>query len=207
MYRGMERLESRMLLSAVPPQVMTLMTDRATLLADVKAVRADIKTCQLTEAADLRAVTKDLKSAKTAQNRALLTTLRTDDKACIRTLTTDLKTLFGHGSKDVNHALKDARLVLKNPSDAAARAKLTADLSSLQTDATGSHLAAEVAACQTTENADLNAIASANPSNTQLQTDVGTAHSDAGTCSTAVQTAASTLATDIAKFVTDAGAV
>src|SRR5690348_4528632 len=157
MSRFFESMECRTLLSALPPQAITIGNDAKALGADVKAIRSALKDCMKAEAADLKTLNTDLKSARTAANRTLLATLRSDEKTCASTILKDLGALFGPSNADVHRILGEDRRLLKNSSDTATRAKLTADLAKLQTDASTAALSSEFASCQTTLNSDLTA--------------------------------------------------
>ena len=205
MSRWFESLESRMLLSALPPQALTILADAKTLKSDVKALRADLKQDLKTAHTDLKTLNADLRSSHTAQNRTLLLTLKTDENACISTLNKDLAAVSSKGTGDVRRVLADDKKLLKIPSDSAARAQLSTDLATLQTDTDTTTFSTDVAACQTMQNTDLAAIGSANPTSTG--TDVATAEANAATSRTTLDAGIATLNTDLATFRTDAANV
>lgn len=205
-----EPLEGRTLLSAVPAQAATVAADRAALLAAVKTAALHQTTCARMASGDLKAIKFNLKRLKSnPQNAALLTTVTNDYKSCTGKLKADLKALVKSGSKDVKRAYSDLIKVLRKPTDAAAGARLAADLASLQgaaTSALATTIITDATDCQTTLTADFAAVTAANPEDLQLNQDVTLARDDVTDCMGMAQNDADALLAAAQKVATDAAA-
>jgi hypothetical protein len=208
MSRFIQSLESRTLLSATLTKEMVL-ADQMGAIANIAATRANFKSLASGIAADTRTVAADLKSLATPDNRkanaALLATLKTDAHKGLATLRADDAHLLGMTTGVLHRSTAHALALLAHPTSATLQAKVAADLTALTTVA-----AAPLAQLQAdlqgfSLDTDLSSIAGANPTGTQLATDVATAQTNQaaaigtfGASATKVQTDAGTLATDLA---------
>lgn len=208
MSRFIQSLESRTLLSATLTKEMVL-ADQMSAIADVATTRASFKAVASGIAADTRTIAADLKPLATADNRqanaALLKTLRADAHTGLATLRADNAHLLGMTTGVLHRSTAHALALLAHPTNAALQAKVTADITALAT-AIAAPLAQLQADLQAFSlDADLTGIADANPTGTQLATDVAAAQTNQaaaigtfGTAAAAIQTDAGTLATDLA---------
>jgi hypothetical protein len=208
MSRFIQSLESRTLLSATLTKEMVL-ADQTGAIADVAATRAGFKAVASGIAADTRTIAADLKSLATPDNRkanaALLSTLKADAHQGLATLRADNAHLLGLTTGVLHRSTAHALALLAHPTNATLQAKVAADMTALAT-----VTAAPLAQLQTdlqgfSLDADLTGIADANPTGTQLATDIAAAMTNQaaavgtfGASAAAVQTDAGTLATDLA---------
>jgi hypothetical protein len=179
MSRFIQSLESRTLFAASPVTKATLLADRAAILAEAKAARADLGALGATLNADTRVVQTDLRGSG-ASNAALFRTLRGDEGKTRATVNKDLNTLLGPTLGLANRTIGHG-IALINHSSAAIDARITADLAALAT-----AIAAPLAKLETdlqapTIGTDLQAISSANATNTTLATDISKLEGDTST--------------------------
>lgn len=193
MSRFIQSLESRRLLSVTKAG---LLADRALILADAAAAKADLKVLAATAQADTRTIQTDLKgSAKT--NTPLLRTLKADEVKVLALSRKDVNVLLGRSLGLVNRsiAIGDALLVKNN---AQLEAKLAADVAALGT-VTAAPLAALEADSQGAGiGAALLVLIEANPTDTTLATDAAKLQTDTGAQDSAFIAAATKFQTDVA---------
>jgi hypothetical protein len=208
MCRFIQSLESRTLLSATLTREMVL-ADQMGVIADVAATRVNFKAVASGIAADTRTIAADLKSLATPASRtanaALLATLRADAHTGLATLRADNAHLLGVTSGVLHRSSAHALALLAHPTNTKLQALVAADMAALATVA-----AAPLAQLQAdlqgfSLDADLTGIADANPTGTQLATDVAGAKTSQaaaigtfGASAVKVQTDAGALATDLA---------
>lgn len=214
MSRFIQSLESRTLLSATLTKEMVL-ADQMGVTADVAAARANFKAVASGVGADTRTIAADLKSLATPDNRkanaALLKTLKADAHTGLATLRADNAHLLGMTTGVLHRSSAHALALLAHPTNTVLQAKLAADAAALAT-----AIAAPLAQLQADLQAfsldtDLTNIADANPTGTQLATDVAGAKTNQaaaiaafGASAAKVQTDAGTLAADLATAPTGA---
>ena len=200
MSQFIESLESRTLLSASSTEAATLLADVKQVKATSVTVRADMKLAAGAATADLRQITADLKSSTTSANRATnaswLKTVKTADASDLAKLKADQTALLAVGSSLSAHSAADAKALLLHPTSTVLQAKVAADVSALSTQP-----AAKLAIFQADTLSDplqtpLNNLIAANQSNTALITDAG-AFAGSG----ALATAFSNLTTAVADFI------
>ncbi|HEX5243205.1 MAG TPA: hypothetical protein VFW23_08055 [Tepidisphaeraceae bacterium] len=200
MSRFIQSLESRTLLSASSTEVATLLADVKQVKATSVTVRADMKLAAAAATADLRHITADLKSSTTSANRAanagLLKAVKTADASDLAKLKTDQTALLAAGASLSAHSAADAKALLLHPTSTVLQAKVAADVNALSTQP-----AAKLAIFQADTQSNpiqtpLDNLVSANQSNTALVTDVG----DFGGSGT-LATAFSNLTTAVADFI------
>jgi hypothetical protein len=198
-------LEPRVLLSAVPAG---LAADIHQLQADTRAAHADAAACGRSLGADVRALSADISHLPhTPQNRALLQGFRRDELTLLAKMSIGLNGLITNGTRDSNKVAADERLVLRQPSNTAAKNKLAADLAKLQNDVSTAQVifGNDASTAQTTLDADLDALAAANPSDAQLQTDAAKAKTDLANCINKLKSDADQIQADIDKIESDLG--
>ncbi len=201
----MESLESRTFLSATAVTSATLAADQANITADAAIAVAALKTLVADIKANTVAIKADVKSLP-ASNTALFNTLKVDESRAGATLSASLNLLLKPGgslakkSANTGDALL-AKATIKNL--AVAGAEITA-LGSVATAPLANLLAAMNAV---PVGADLQALVTANPTDVQLVADVATASTNASTQTTALQSAATKFASDIATLTADLSSV
>src|SRR4051794_4541890 len=209
-----QSLESRKLLSATLTKEMVL-ADQMGVTADIAATRAGFKAVASGIAADTRTIAADLKSLATPDNRkanaALLKTLRADSHTGLATLRADNAHLLSMTTGALHRSSAHALALLAHPTNTKLQAVLAADVAALTTAAAAplAQLQADLQAF--TLDPDLTSIADANPTGTQLATDVAGAKTNQaaaigtfGAAAAKAQTDAGTLAPDLASAPTGA---
>jgi hypothetical protein len=186
-----ESLESRMLLSAVPA-VTTLHTDEAAVKTALTALKKD-------GASAIKAIAADLKAAK----------LQVTDKAQIKALSTDLSAVTAGDSKaiaaatakvnaDANKLEAAEAQLAKKPGNVTLTAKVSADQTTLTTDAAAKLSAFNAANSGASVIVDLNAIVA----------DGGAPGTDAATANTTLSADASAVGVAATQaFSTDVSAI
>src|SRR5205807_6344571 len=150
-------------------------------------------------AADLKAL------PKSPQNVQLLNTLRNDQNTCTATLRHDFAVMMGLTNRFVGQVIHDALNVVMHPTDATVSGKLTADGQSFQAvmEAAGAQFQADADECAAKLSADADALVAANPSSTQLATDVAKTKGDGAAAQASWQAAATQSGTDFSKLFSD----
>jgi len=173
-----EALEHRTLFTTVLPIVLT---DMANVRAADNTLVAHLNAGTLTYKTDLNALTRDLQRLNSnAANSGLLATLKTQGNSSLNTLKSDINGLAATISREMSKLLTDFRRVLRNPINTVAGAALQNDVLRLETDgpALQQKLTTDATSADQTKDADFAKIGSANPSDTQTQTDVAKATTD-----------------------------
>ena len=200
MSQFIESLESRTLLSASSTEAATLLADVKQVKATSVTVRADMKLAAAAATASLRQITADLKSSTTSANRAtnaaLLKAVKVADATDLAKLKADQTALLAVGASLSAKSAADAKALLLHPTNTALQAKVTADLSALSTEP-----AAKLATFHDDTQSNpiqtpLDNLIAANQSNTALVTDAG----DFGGSGT-LATAFANLTTAVADFI------
>lgn len=166
-----QMLESRRLFSALPA---TLRADLSDALSEVNAVRAVLTAARSTELADRKTFLADLRPVSSRANTQLVAQLERDDaRGWAKTLAADASLLL-KGSALCRRDTADGILLLKHPTNSALNTRVSAEASAL-----GGQVATLLSAVQDqfiagnqTHDADLGAIASANPSIPALPVDL-----------------------------------
>jgi hypothetical protein len=201
-----QTLESRTLLSVTPN---TLVADELALAADVKTLHADLKAYGPTYKADVKALAKDLKALpKSPANVLLLNKLRTDQNKCVAMLLGDFAHFMAVARPAVHKLTADAFRVFLHPTDTTAQAKLAADISAFQTASTApiAQFATDLTACGQMLAADADALVAANPTATQLATDLDKTKADASAAAATIQADVTKGQADLTKLLTDLSA-
>jgi hypothetical protein len=186
-YEHVQALESRRLFAAVP---VAIFSDITALQSDAGAFKATLTQGLVGLMGDARSLLQDFRQLPpTAQNRTLVAKLRTDAAKALVTAKVDGVAEFKVGAAKVAVTVADAVRLSMHPS-AAARARLASDLPALQNleMSLASKFASDASGIPATLSADLNAIASANPSATTLQNDITKAETDMGALVAKLQT-------------------
>ena len=200
MSQYIESLESRRLLSASSTEAATLLADVKQVKATSVTVRADMKLAAAAATASLRQITADLKSSTTSANRAtnasLLKAVKVADATDLAKLKADQTALLAVGASLSARSAADAKALLLHPTNTTLQAKVTADLTALSTEP-----AAKLATFHDDTQSDpiqtpLDNLLAANQSNTALVTDAG----DFGG-SGSLATAFADLTTAVADFI------
>jgi hypothetical protein len=204
----LEQLESRTLFSANPLAAVGAAGDELLVLSDARTIRADVQHCAPLLLGDRHGITADLHGLPaSASNRQLLSHLRTDEQKYMTSLKADVAGLLRTGGPTARKAIADGVRFFLNPTSAAARNHLAADLIALQKIATAplATLGSHVATAQAAVLADLNAITAANPTDTVLQSAVHKAQTDSAGCITTATADVQTIQNDISALVKDLG--
>ena len=191
-----QALESRVLLSASSTQIIA---DELAIVSDANAARVDVFHYAPILKSDAKAILRDVKGlANTTQNQTLSSHLITDASTAFSKLKTDVLTIIRAGGADARHAVAGGVAVFLNPGNFAARTRLAAALTHLQSVTSGpvAKLLSDAGNARTSIANDLNSISSANSSNATLQSDVQHASTD-------TQDALNTATTDIHKLQAD----
>lgn len=207
MNQFIEGLESRRLLSATLP--LAVLGDVTKLMVDAHATKVDFQQHLPAFRADAQALGKDLHGLpNSGSNHALLGKLRGDEGHALATIRADLGSLLSVGNASIRKALVDGMRVFLHPNDAAAKAKLSADVTAMQAAATAMFmkLGTDVMASGSAITADLNALTAANPTDTTLANDVHTAETDGGKLVTALSTDLQAVNADVTQLLTDLAA-
>lgn len=205
MSRLIQSLEPRMLLSATPAQIVA---DELKIVSDAGTARSDVLHDAPILIADARAIATDLKSlANTSQNRGLGATLKSDVTQWFARLKTEVLNLIHTGEPDARKAVAAGMAVYLNPSNTSARARLSADLTHIESVTSGpiAKLLSDAASARTAVLADLNAITTANPTATNLNSDVSRATSDTNAALNAATSDVHGLQSDVSTLISDLG--
>ena len=200
-----ERLEGRRLLSATPDQ---LSSDLQQTESDGLASLSDLAGCRFTIAADAKAVSREVrKLPHTAQERTLVKAFHKEQSQWLRTLMRDYHKLLSAGISSGRRAVKEGKILINDPSNSVAQAKMLSALQTLQQRGNPplSALLADMSAVNSSLNASLTALTAANPSEIQLGYATGTEIYDANTCINTFPTDATTLRNDVAELISDLG--
>ncbi|HSZ55808.1 MAG TPA: hypothetical protein VK797_09115 [Tepidisphaeraceae bacterium] len=194
MSRFIQSLERRALLSV---STTSLASELSNVTTDAATVKADLATLQTTAKADLKAIQTDLKGSP--KSGGLFGKLQSDENKWLGKLKADVTALLPAATKSATY-VKDGNGVLATPNNNALRQKVKGDVTALGS-ATTTPLAKLMADSSTTGlTTDLNALTSANPSNTALSGAVTTAKTDLNNLS-------GKLVSDAGKFATAVGAL
>ena len=208
MPNSIQSLESRRLCSA---SVHDVSSDVSQVVSEIRSIRSPLLDGQRTELADRRAITADLRAAGGRANGRLSAGLLRDDAADWAHVFAAAGTLMAKGSALSHRAAADGTLLLNHAGNAAFQSRVSADAAAL-----GSQIATFLAAVQNeyvaaeqTRNADLAAIATANPTIAALPGHVQTIQNDEaatsavlGATAVLVQADANRLAADLASLTT-----
>lgn len=171
MDRMIQSLESRVLFSSIA----TYIADGAQLAADIGAARTDVTQYARALLGDVRTVTADVRNVPAStQKQALLKTLRADENKWASVVRADVQSVVTAAKANGHATVNDAILVFRHPTNLTYIARLASDLAAIGSglDAPLSQLQTDASAAYTALLGDVNNIASANPSDTKLQTDV-----------------------------------
>jgi len=185
---------------------VTLKADKGVLAADTKAFHATLQAWAPTYRADVKLLAADLKALpKSPQNVQLLNTLRTDQNSCTATLRHDFAAIMGLTHEFVSRVISDALSVIMHPTDTTISGKLTSDGQAFQAVmiSAGAQFQADADACGAKLAADADALVAANPSDTQLATDVTKIKADGTAAFAASQGAMTQSQTDLSKLFSD----
>jgi hypothetical protein len=204
----LEQLESRTLFAASPLAAVGAAGDELLVLNDARTIRADVQRCAPLLLGDLHAITADLHALPaSANNRQLLSHLKADEQKYLTSLKADVAGLLRTGAPTARKAIADGIRFFLNPTSAAARNRLAADLAALQAIATAplATLQSHVTAAQTAVLADLNAISAANPTDTSLAATVQKGQTDSTSCITTINADVQKIQSDISTLSKDLG--
>jgi hypothetical protein len=198
-----QALESRTLFSAVP---VAIFTDVGALQSDAGALKADLRQQVPVLMADARSLVKDLHALPpTAQNRGILGKLRSDEMKGIARLRADAGTMLHTGPAKIGRAITDGMNLAAHPTDARAQARLSADLTALQSmdTALSAEFLSDAQNAASTLGADLTALSAANPSATTLEGDVAKTSTDMTGLLTSLQSHFQSTQGDFQHLMTD----
>ena len=203
MNRYMETLEGRTLCSATTTQ---LWADEMQLAADSRATITALRAVIPAVRPDILAVRTDiLKLPRNLTNLVLVTKLQVDCFKASTTLLMDYAMTVAVGTRAINKLFADGVMLKLMPTNALLQAKLQVDMAFFQAASAGpdAKLTADMTAFGTTIAADAAALVAANPTATQLATDVQKFQTDATASLAPVQAALNKAGTDLTKLVTD----
>lgn len=195
-----EELETRTLLSSTAVGV-----DELKLIADAKASLAVFQAAVSTYHTQANTLAADVKALpRTKTNNALLLKASKDQLTVVGVINADGKRLVALDESAVMKAVGDAVADQANPT-AANNARLAKGIQSAETIAAKpvAALEADLTSSGKTINSDLDALVAANPTATQLNTDVATAKADETAAASQITTQVNLIQSDLATLVTD----
>ena len=196
MSRFIEPLESRTLLSA---SASTLSTDFSAIATDAGAVKSAFIQLEVALAGDYKAILTDLKGSKGSSSQ--LKTLKSDGKKALNTLKKDGLALLKAAVIAKRATTDGTKLIAK--SSTAQTTKVNKDITALGSATTTPLANIQNDSQHTGIGSDLDALAAANPSNTQLATDAAKTKTDANTQGSAFVSASQTFSDAVATLKTD----
>jgi hypothetical protein len=193
-----QSLESRTMLSAAP-SVGALKSEGKVVVADTVALGKVLT-------ADLVLVKADLKAAdETKSSKALVSALSVEGTKAFAVTSAGVAKTITLIASDVTKLVAAAGTLAKHPTNTIDAAKVTADDNTLGTDASNrlAVITNDLTDEYATNTTNLDAILTANPSNTKLATDASTTISDiSGAARTALTESTTTaLTTDVAAVI------
>lgn len=203
MSKFVQALESRTLLSASGSAIVA---DEVRLVGDARAIRSDVHHFSALLKTDSHQIQADLRGLpKTAGNRALVATLRTDLRKGTATLQKDVSAIIRTGSADARKALGDGMALFLNPTNVSAIARLAGDITRLESGVAAplAALLTDAAAFQANLSGDLTALSAANPTNDTLQSHVQTASADTASALATAHNDVNTVQTDVTALLRD----
>jgi hypothetical protein len=201
-----QSLESRTLFSSSLPTAV--FSDVLQLQHDVAAARADLLGQVPGVRADVAALNVSLHGVPvTKQNLLLVATLRKDAAHSLATMQGDVLTVQRAGTAAVGKAVAAGMALSARPTSTVAQAKLAAALAGIQTFAnnTATKLQADAGTVQAVISADLTALATANPTNANLQAAVGKMGGDLASLLTSAGSHLPVIEADLQQVLTDFG--
>lgn len=201
----MEMLEGRTLLSASP---VTIVGDETKLVTDAKAALGVFETSVATFRTDRATLIADVKALpRTKTNNALVLKLSKNELAAAAVITADGKKLIAVDEAAVRTAVLDGLKDYANPT-AANNAKLATAIQNAENLAAKplAKLEADLNSTAGTLNADLNALGAANPSATKLTSDIFAAEAAETAARGQLTAQVATIQGDLSTLVTDLNA-
>ena len=202
MAQFIEVLEDRTFLSATPT---TIGADETKLLTDAKAAYAVFQSSVASYRTDRANLIADVKALpKNKTNNALILKVSKAELTAVAKITADGKKLIAVDQAAVRTAVTVGLKDFANPT-AANDAKLVAAIQKAQSLAAKplAKLQADLVSTSTTLDTDLNTLASANPSATKLNSDIATAESDQISAGISITAQLNTIQGDLSTLVTD----
>jgi hypothetical protein len=201
-----QSLEQRTLFAVTGP---TLTADLATVNADAKAVRAQLKLVRVTVLNDVKTIQADLKGLSSKSNAKLLATLKADDARSLAKLTVAQTSYLASSQALAVKTTLDAKMLVAHPSNSRLRDRVASDISKLNSnlDAKSSALQSAVSALDGKFNNDVLVISAANPGATTLANDVTIAETGVARVASIYLTFAGAFNTDAGVLATDAGSI
>ena len=203
----LEQLEGRTLFAAT---AATILAGVGAVRADVTALEADLQADRGTVGVDAVALRADAAALpKTAANRRLVAKLRAGEAALAGRLTAAGRKAASLATvKTEQRLVADGTAVVLDPSDAAARSKLVADVKRVQAAAAGpiAKVEATFATGPATLAADLAALVLANPTDAALSADAGRAASGVSAAAAAADPQLTQTRADLALLLADLAA-
>ena len=196
MDRMIQSLESRVLFSSIA----SFVADGAQLAADVGVARTDVTQYAKALIGDVRTVAADVRNVPAStQKQTLLKTLRTDETKWASVIRADVHSVATAASANGHKTINDAILVFRHPTNLTYIARLASDIAAIGSglNAPLSQLQTDTSAAYTALLADVNNIASANPTDTKLQTDVQQITAESQSAITKLTADAQTLESDL----------
>jgi hypothetical protein len=192
-------LESRVLFSSIA-SIVSFVADGTQLATDIGTARADASQYLTTLGRDVRTTTADVRTVPaSARKQALLRPLRIDEAKWSAAIRGDVRSVAIAATTDGHRTVSDAILVFRHPTNLTFIARLTGDLAVVggKLDAPAAKLQADVSAGRAALVGDLNNIASANPTDAPLQTDVSQISADSQSAISQLTTDGQTIQSDL----------
>lgn len=192
-----QQLESRILFSSIA----TFVADGAQLASNIRIARADVIHYAAALSKEVRTVGADVRDVSaSAQEQTLLKTLRTDESKWISVIRADVRSAINVANANGRNTISDAILVFRHPTNLAYIGKLAADLAAIGSglNAPLNQLQTDASSAYTALLGDLNNIASANPTDTKLQTDVQQITTESQSAITKLSADGQTIKSDLA---------
>jgi len=197
-----ESLESRTFLSATSPVIQA---DIAVLRTQGAAVRTELSLALKTAVADATVIRKDLVRLDTLKiDRSLLNSLNQTQRADIAKLKKEANFVINTGQAQVNRVVSAYNQLQHHTGSVVLQAKLSAAIAVLQTEINTAQQEVVPAGTVVITDGDveLDAIATANPTDTQTQSDIGTAKTDLSNNVQTIESGVTLLLTDVSTVLT-----
>ena len=198
-----ETLEGRDLFSAT---TATIFADLIQVSKDATQLQRDLRSYMPAIQANLKSVLVDVKKLPNLKtNLPLFIKLQKDEVKCVVTLGGDFAAIMKAETAGMNHVITDAFKLMAKPTDATLQAKLGADIAAAQAAAVAptTKFVNDLIGFATTLTADMTALTDANPTATQLATDLQAMQGNSAIVGQNLQAHFTTAQADLGKVLTD----
>jgi hypothetical protein len=202
MSRFIQPLEQRMFLSV---SSTNLSTDLATVRSAATTVRTDLTGLRKNISADLKTLSSDVRALKVSSNNRLLAKLAGDNGVGFAKMVVAEANLLATGEGLSTVVTAEGKLLLLKPTNTKLAAKLATDTANLNSKVASKVTALQTAETnwQTTDDANLSAIAANNSSSTKVAADVSTTEADIPSGLASYNSAVNTFKAAVTALTTD----